>query len=569
MLSRLIKATIQMREAPDLDWQLDGCPVDYVAQAVVRLAGHPASAQTFHLVNPHPRHWRELVLWMNLFGYRVRLRPYRRWLQRLEREADADHPLRALLPFFSREPAGEGGLTLPELYEEPRRSQVRGDGTRRILQPWPLPSPELDACLLHRYFLRYIESGFLPPVNHQRPGGNGYMDQVLDAAFFTRVMRQAHQDDTFNVRKTRKLHGGGENSIVSELTSWRHGSSAGLTRYLLTVTRAGAEPAALRVVVKKKAKDTHAIDVAERIAGQCGPALGRAFKRFGRHVGLAGSHLREIGICRQRDERFQRHAPALFGTLQDARRGQWMLIMEDISELALLDTVDDVSAWREGDIETVLHGLAQLHSIWYGRENELLHQRWLGPVTGTRRRAEMKDLWTALAELAADRFGFETGSDVRALQRRLVAEVGARWRRLSRMPRTLIHNDFNPRNIALRRVDGTSRLCAYDWELATIGVPQHDLAEFLCFVLTPGLRKDEVRHYVDLYRAVLEQACGCEIDAGVWQLGFRLSLHDLLVDRLAMYALIDRFRPQRFLGRVVNTWRALYDLYPLKETDPP
>ena len=50
----------------------------------------------------------------------------------------------------------------------------------------------------------------------------------------------------------------------------------------------------------------------------------------------------------------------------------------------------------------------------------------------------------------------------------------------------LIHNDFNPRNLALRREVGGWRLCAYDWELATIGVPQHDCAEFLCFVLPPG-----------------------------------------------------------------------------------
>ena len=61
------------------------------------------------------------------------------------------------------------------------------------------------------------------------------------------------------------------------------------------------------------------------------------------------------------------------------------------------------------------------------------------------------------------------------------------------MPRTLIHNDFNPRNLCLRQTDGGLRLCAYDWELATLQVPQHDLAELLCFVLPPDVEQGRGR----------------------------------------------------------------------------
>jgi hypothetical protein len=32
---------------------------------------------------------------------------------------------------------------------------------------------------------------------------------------------------------------------------------------------------------------------------------------------------------------------------------------------------------------------------------------------------------------------------------------------------------------------------------------------------------------------------------------------ELLVDRLAMYAMVDRVRPQPFLSRVANTWMAI------------
>jgi len=530
---------------------------------VVRLAGCGASPRVFHLVSPTPRHWRELVLWMNLFGYSVQLIPYREWLGRLQGEATVPgHPLRELVPFFSREPSGEGGLTLPELFEETRRNRIRDAATRRILDEWPLGNPGLEANLLDRYFRAYIDSGFLPHVPVHRPAVAG--GAPLGASVFTRLLRHFEDDRTLTVANVALRHDGPGHSIISELTSWRHGSAAGLDKYRLTVVRDGGSRKTLGVVVKKKPRDRQVIDVAGRIAEQCSPALGRAFGRFGGSIGLAGSDIREVGVYRQRDSRFRRHAPALIGTVLDRKRGERALVLEDISGLELIDTPDDIEGWTQDCIEAAIRGLAELHAIWYGRERPLLRRPWLGPVVTASRRQAMRPLWKALAEFAAPRFAAAGGPDLPHLQQRLLATVGARWRRLDGLPRTLIHNDFNPRNIALRREAAGLRLCAYDWELATIGAPQHDCAEFLCFVLSPQVDRSEVRHYVALHQSALERAVGRPIPAEPWELGFRLGLHDLLLDRFAMYALIDRFRPQRFLARVVATWRALYEYYPLE-----
>ena len=78
------------------------------------------------------------------------------------------------------------------------------------------------------------------------------------------------------------------------------------------------------------------------------------------------------------------------------------------------------------------------------------------------------------------------------------------WKRFEESPRTLIHNDFNPRNVCMRKaLDGVpeTRLCVYDWELATIHVPQYDVAEFLAFTLAPDVgpvvRQQLLRYYQD------------------------------------------------------------------------
>ncbi len=47
------------------------------------------------------------------------------------------------------------------------------------------------------------------------------------------------------------------------------------------------------------------------------------------------------------------------------------------------------------------------------------------------------------------------------------------------------------------------------------------------------------------------------MDPATWSRGFELCLADLMVNRLPMYALVDRFREQNFLPRVVATWEDL------------
>lgn len=43
-------------------------------------------------------------------------------------------------------------------------------------------------------------------------------------------------------------------------------------------------------------------------------------------------------------------------------------------------------------------------------------------------------------------------------------------------------------------------LCMYDWELATVDVPQHDLAEFLAFTLQPLTPLKTWLELVEFYR---------------------------------------------------------------------
>jgi len=99
-----------------------------------------------------------------------------------------------------------------------------------------------------------------------------------------------------------------------------------------------------------------------------------------------------------------------------------------------------------------------------------------------------------------------------------INSVDDHWKVFGKFPKTLIHNDCNPRNICIRKATsdqgGSSdedprQMCIYDWELARIDVPQHDLAEFLAFILPPDCsmqqRMEMIKYYIEMLEKYSKQ----------------------------------------------------------------
>ena len=91
------------------------------------------------------------------------------------------------------------------------------------------------------------------------------------------------------------------------------------------------------------------------------------------------------------------------------------------------------------------------------------------------------------------------------------------WKSFEESPRALIHNDFNPRNVCMRKESSTGKeegkhVCVYDWELATIHVPQYDVAEFLAFTLAPEVAPAVRQRFVKYYQDCLEEETGKRFD---------------------------------------------------------
>jgi hydroxymethylglutaryl-CoA reductase (NADPH) len=404
--------------------------------------------------------------------------------------------------------------------------------------------------------------------SHERLGRNRPVEwftrEDLTPALLEPIMARHFADDELTVTGVRDKSLALGSSIISELTAQKAMRKlVGFVPLEVDVERtAGGEriTEVLDVVVKSKPLGDEVALMLAQLASRCGGAVSSEYARWQQYLGFNQTHRKELHLASGQDPALTRIMPRVFGTVQDPAREVYLLVTETLDDTCVLkDTADDVSGWELHHLETAVRDLALAHSVWLDRTDELVASDWMGPVPTATLATEMMPLWSALAYHGRDEFPeWFVDDDLKALLK-VIEAIPRWWDELEAMPHTLIHNDFNPRNICLRPDDGATglRLVAYDWELATVHVPQRDLAELLTFTLPPDADLATVDHLVEVHRSTLEAASGRDLDRAQWRRGYRLSLLDFMVQRLTMYVMAHTFRDYRFLERVVATTRAL------------
>ena len=396
---------------------------------------------------------------------------------------------------------------------------------------------------------------------HERLGRNRPVNVIrrtdINEQFLTGIMRETLEDENIYVTAVEPLPSDDlGSSIITSLTSNRINKLLGLFPYNVEYkSSSGTENRDL--MVKVKPMDVEVNHMHHTLALMCDARLAAQIKKSKGRTGVTGCHIRELEIFKQKDPRFTSHVPEVYGIYRDDSREAYILIHEFLDDLELLDSADDVSAYTDEHIRAAIDGIARIHSIWYKREDELRSQEWIGDYPTRELMTDLKPLWKLLTAHIRNEFPEWISEEEFELINDRISNIDRWWAEVEKMPMTLIHNDFNPRNMGFRRTPEGPRLCVYDWELATVHLPQHDLAEFLMFVLNKDVTREQLRHYIEYHRKALEKASGETIDADQWWEGFRYSTLDLLINRVAMYAMAHTIRDYRFMNRLHDTIRSI------------
>jgi thioester reductase-like protein len=175
LLTRALRACIQLGAVPALDATLEMTPVDYVARAIVTLGQRrDLPGRAYHIFNRRYVRLSQLVEWVQKCGYPLETLPLAKWLSRVQHTATADahDALAGLAPIlannttFLTNGADSGTVHGPNFDDRQARAALAGTGIES-----PVFGPEVIAV----YLSRLEAEGLLGPPPGRRSARRGLL----------------------------------------------------------------------------------------------------------------------------------------------------------------------------------------------------------------------------------------------------------------------------------------------------------------------------------------------------------------------------------------------------------
>ncbi|MBD1896809.1 non-ribosomal peptide synthetase [Coleofasciculus sp. FACHB-129] len=159
---RWVKGCIQLGSVPKRDAMVNLVPIDYASRAIAYLSKQQESLnKDFHIVNPYPAHWNQVINWVRSFGYPLQEVSYDQWHSELL-EAAKTSSGNALSPLvdFMNQPTSQEPASTPAILQFDCQNTLDGLAGSSIV------CPPLEAELFAPYFSYLIDNGLLdaPPV---------------------------------------------------------------------------------------------------------------------------------------------------------------------------------------------------------------------------------------------------------------------------------------------------------------------------------------------------------------------------------------------------------------------
>lgn len=386
----------------------------------------------------------------------------------------------------------------------------------------------------------------------------GVTHDDLNETFFTEILRSHYGSDTLRVTAADPFEAEGGTSVLTTLTMNRFDKLIGLFPYHLTCDDGGHERT-MEVMVKLKPTDQDIFALGKGMARLTGSErLPQLYDIYEELLDFYHCHLRELAIYGDEDRRLKKYFPEIYGTVRSDEKELYLVLMEYLGGFSHINTVDTPSLWKAEDIHLVLENLAEIHAAHIGMAPKDLEAAHIIAPSGESM-TRMAHMWRELTDLNNFQHPDLVTDKRWKIINGFIDELKDDWEKIEGYPRTLVHNDFNPRNLCIRTDDGDPRLCVYDWELATCHVPQHDVAEFLAFVLPARSTWPVYERYGEHYREALEQEAGIKLDPALFSEMLYIAMKDLVVNRFNFYLMVHTFKQYPFLTRVYGNLMGLLE----------
>jgi hypothetical protein len=277
---------------------------------------------------------------------------------------------------------------------------------------------------------------------------------------------------------------------------------------------------------------------------------------------LCNTHMKEINVFRmQKSVPALAHVlPAVYGTHVDDENETYVVLEEFLTDAYVMQDYRDISWWTRDRIEHCVADFAAMHAGYYTSTDALVREGWLGRTMDAATMTSLMPLWKAYAERLRRAENVLFDSRYLEEHERWIETIPDWWARIDARPKTLIYNDAQIRNLAVREPATRPRLVLFDWECTGIQLPQRDLVEFLSYAISERITDAEIAGFIEVARAELERRTERAIDRRTWLDGCRYSIMDLHVNRMACQLVLHITLNRPDIERVFRASMRMLDL---------
>jgi hypothetical protein len=347
---------------------------------------------------------------------------------------------------------------------------------------------------------------------------------------FQHCMQEALCDDSLKVISARLDDSTYKTAIAEE--KYDNKKLLGLYKYDVHYVTQGKEQKAT-ILVKSKISYAEYLKILSGILIDAGIALpAETLSQLLDKTSIFNNMLKEIKIYQLalKNPKLANFLPKVYGTYVDKTEDKYLVLEAYLENVYLMHDYQDLSFWDSTKIIDALKDLAKFHAVYYAKTTGLNDDGWLGETMNTALMLKLKPLWLSMADNLT---GLIPPAEMEQ-HYQLIESLPVWWPKIEQQTKTLIYNDIQIRNIAMEKQGDAWHLCLYDWEVATIHLPQRDLVEFLSYLITPEVSDSDLRDYFEISRVTLEKLSQQKIEPKTWLTGCLYALYDYQIDRLAL-----------------------------------
>jgi len=328
-----------------------------------------------------------------------------------------------------------------------------------------------------------------------------------------------------------------DNGIITNLAGLTSKKLIGFVPFDLSYGGNGNEQR--KVLMKSKALDIDVIKGLHMMAASIDPKLSDYIYECRNHLEYRNCHVKEIQMYEALHGAGFESMPAYYGRFIDEKREAFLVFQEllEKKDMHLFNSENSPELWTEAITRKALDAIVKVHRHFSkeGALNAVPQVEVFDSVPSRKLYEKLAAIMYSDAETEADR----------EIYRKIMHFPDELQKIKPVIPLTVVHNDFNPRNVAVRN---NGAICIYDWELAVQNIPHRDVVEFLSFVLPGGFTKPQLQSYLDYHYEI----SGTSVERPEWNKGYERAVMEYILTRVMFYKVAGILMKLKFPARVLD-----------------